>query len=338
MGLLIFNRKKMGCCSSKSSLRDAPPLPAPVEMQAYPVTMDPLPPPPYPGLQPPPPVYQAQHQPQAYIVPPPQPYNRYQPPPPQPFAEYFSYWQIQPHYWNDLMQLSAYDIVIICDDSGSMNEATENGNTRWSELINMLRAVVTLGCLLDTNGIDVIFLNRGMRRNVTSIEQINYMLVQPPGDRTPLSRRCLEAFSMKPADKPQLLLIATDGQPNTCDDPRDPEYDSVQRFYSTIATELYRPDHSFISILKCSGDERETGYLDQMDRDLPHLGKYYTSKNILKFTHLCLDVIDDYLSERDEVLRKQGSNFVYTPGDNIARFLLGAIYPRYDNMDEKFVE
>lgn len=42
-----------------------------------------------------------------------------------------------------------------------------------------------------------------------------------------------------------------------------------------------------------------------------------------------LDVIDDYLSERQEVLRKQGLSFVYTPGDNLARFMLGAIFPRY---------
>jgi hypothetical protein len=51
-----------------------------------------------------------------------------------------------------------------------------------------------------------------------------------------------------------------------------------------------------------------------------------------------IDVIDDYMSEQEEVLRKQGRDFKYTPGDNIARFLLGSIYLRYDNMDEKFVE
>lgn len=42
-----------------------------------------------------------------------------------------------------------------------MRQSTENGKTRWSELIDMLKCVVALGGLLDQDGIDVLFLNRG---------------------------------------------------------------------------------------------------------------------------------------------------------------------------------
>jgi hypothetical protein len=113
-----------------------------------------------------------------------------------------------------------------------------------------------------------------------------------------------------------LLLIATDGQP----DADYPDPDSIAIFRQVLERER-DPDRTFVSILKCSNNDDETGYLDKMDKELRNL-----------------DVIDDYSSEHREVLQKQGPSFVYTPGDNIARFLLGSIYPRYDNMDEKFVE
>lgn len=80
-------------------------------------------------------------------------------------------------------------------------------------------------------------------------------------------------------------------------------------------------DQIYVGVLKCSDNDNETGYLDQMDRQLRNF-----------------DVIDDFESERREVQQKQGPNFNYTPGDQVARFLLGPIFPRYDNMDEKFVE
>lgn len=308
----------MGCCESKEN-REPPPQ---VEMQVYPVQQPVQQPQPYyqpppVGLQPPPPVA---------FQPPPQQFQPQplQPPPiqgiPSHFVAFFTQYNIQQYYWNDLMTLANFDITFVADDSGSMRQETENGNTRWSELVAMLQIVVTLGGLLDSDGIDVIFLNRGARRNVTDMTQISDFLREPPSGKTPLSRRVREAMALA-SHKPQLLLIATDGQPESdATNQRDPNFDSIGVFSSVLANER-NPDKTFVSIIKCSNSERETGYLDQLDHDLRNL-----------------DVIDDYLSEREEVLRKQGHNFVYTPGDNIARLLLGSIYPRYDNMDEKFVE
>lgn len=55
----------------------------------------------------------------------------------------------------------------------------------------------------------------GLRRNVRSVDQIQDMLLEQPNGKTPLSRRVREAMAMRSPQKPQLLLIATDGQPDS---------------------------------------------------------------------------------------------------------------------------
>jgi len=310
---------------------------------------------PYQGLAPPPqqptvalPQQQYQQQPvvQQGLAPPPQQQYQQQPvvqqglaPPPQQqvvqpqyqqpvqqqipdaFAYYFQKYQISPYYRNDLMTLSQFDIIMVLDDSGSMGTATDVGS-RWGELKAMAAAVIDLGVLLDSDGIDVMFLNRGVRRGVRSMNDVQDLFSRPPSGCTPLSKRVREAMALprQSPQKPILMLIATDGVPDTGERYGHPDYDSVDIFRSVLEKER-DPTRVFVSIIKCSDRDNETGYLDKMDREL-----------------INLDVIDDYASERNEVLAKQPRGFTYTPGDNIARFLLGSIYPKYDNMDEKFVE
>lgn len=282
------------------------------------------------GLAPPPPVQQSYVQPVQGLTPPPVQQSYQQPvqglvPPPSlsavdRFRSFFDKYSISPYYHNDLKTLERFDIVVIADDSGSMSMKTENGKTRWSELKEVLTVVIELGSLLDDNGIDILFLNRGTKRGVRSLADVQYMFNEPPRYRTPLSSKTREAMSLGTPGKPMLLLIATDGEPSTVDNKYDPNYDSVDVFRRVLEFER---DSSkvFVGILKCSNNDAETGYLDRMDRELVNL-----------------DVIDDYLTEKAEVQSKQGRNFNYTTGDQVARFLLGPIYPKYDNMDEKFVE
>jgi hypothetical protein len=294
----------------------APPLqqyqqPAPVQGLA--------PPPQQPmvqqGLAPPPQQYQQS------VQQPAAPVQQQQQPIPDAFAYYFQKYQISPYYRNDLMTLSQFDIIMVLDDSGSMGTATDVG-TRWGELKQMAAAVIDLGVLLDSDGIDVMFLNRGVRRGVRSMNDVHDLFSRPPSGCTPLSKRVREAMNLprQNPQKPILLLIATDGVPDTGERYGHPDYDSVDIFRYVLEKER-DPTKVFVSIIKCSDRDNETGYLDRMDREL-----------------LNLDVIDDYASERNEVLAKQPRGFVYSPGDNIARFLLGSVYPKYDNMDEKFVE
>ncbi|KAI8826452.1 hypothetical protein BJ741DRAFT_654445 [Chytriomyces cf. hyalinus JEL632] len=69
-----------------------------------------------------------------------------------------------------LRKLEAYDIVVICDDSGSMNTKSTAGlsasnpfapiPTRWDELKETVTIVTDIACALDGDGIDIYFLNR----------------------------------------------------------------------------------------------------------------------------------------------------------------------------------
>jgi len=264
---------------------------------------------PYVGFQPPP-------QPQVGPMPTPQPLYYQNTLIPPEFANFFASWNISSYFWLDIMSLSAYDICIIADDSGSMNTTTEphTGKTRWDELKDMICSSVTLGGCLDKDGIDLIFLNRGTMRGVSNVSQITKLLENKPTqyDLTPLSSKLREALSYAKPEKPQLILIATDGVPYTGNTATQP--DSVELFCSVLKYE--RRPNTYVSILKCSENPTETAYLDAIDTQFDNL-----------------NVIDDYESELEQIHRNLGPGFVYTRGDNNTRALLGAIFPVYDKMD-----
>lgn len=272
------------------------------------------------GLQPPPQTYQVQQTyevPQAYQV---QQYYEIPPSKVEQYRSFFDKYGISSYYHTDLSSLEQFDIIIVADDSGSMStEDPETGKSRWIELKEVLNVVIELGGILDSNGLDLIFLNRGTRRNVTNINQVQDMFQNPPQFRTPLSQKVREALSFV-SNRPVLLLIATDGEPYTVDDKNDSKYDSVTLFRQVLEFER-NANQVFVGILKCSSNDQDTGYLDVMDKELHHL-----------------DVLDDYISERNQILQRQGRNFNYSPGDHVARLLLGPVYDKYDKIDERFAE
>lgn len=68
--------------------------------------------------------------------------------------------------------------------------------------------------------------------------------------------------------------------------------------------------------MACTDDEESMAYLNEADRNINQL-----------------DVCDDYLSERKEVLAAQGPNYHFTRGDYVTKAMLGAIDPFFDNLD-----
>jgi hypothetical protein len=75
-------------------------------------------------------------------------------------------------------------------------------------------------------------------------------------------------------------------------------------------------DRVFVSFLACTDDESSVAYLNAWDDEL---------KNV--------DVTDDYLSERKEILRAQGSSFKFSYADYVCKMLLGPIDPEIDRLD-----
>jgi hypothetical protein len=111
--------------------------------------------------------------------------------------------------------------------------------------------------------------------------------------------------------KPLYVMIATDGAPTG-------QGETEGRFQEMISNERQLPEGIKISILACTNNDDEVGYLNAADNKKAHL-----------------DVTDDYRSEREEVQRKApnlASNFTrpYWQG----KIILGPIYPDFDNLDE----
>ena len=67
---------------------------------------------------------------------------------------------------------------------------------------------------MDSNGVDVYFLNRDPMLNVTNTQNVHHMFNSPPQGLTPLVpalRRILASKRSLTYEKKLLILIATDG-------------------------------------------------------------------------------------------------------------------------------
>lgn len=222
-------------------------------------------------------------------------------------------YEIDPLFSENLDLLKDFEIVLLIDDSGSMNTPLSDGSghsTRWDELKSVVNIVISITSIYDQDGIDIYFLNRENKTNIKSLEQVSTILDDPPQGLTPLTEN-LTVILDKYQDsvKPVLILIATDGVPynGKCD---------LENFRKL----LIHKDHSkfFVSFLACSDQEKDIGYLNELDFIVPNV-----------------DTLDDYNSERKEVLEAQGKDFSYTFGDHVVRLLLGPICEQLDKLDEK---
>ena len=219
----------------------------------------------------------------------------------------FNKYEISSLFREKLEKLQDFKIVFIIDDSGSMNTPIDDGGphaTRWEELKDVVKTAIDIGSIYNT--LDINFLNRDGLMNVSDFSQISYYFDSSPSGRTPLTKALNSVIQRyNNSNQPILLVIATDGVP-----------DNLESFKNT----LLNKNHSkfFVSFLACSDNESEIGYLNELDNTIPNI-----------------DTLDDYLSEKKEVINAQGNLFSYTYADHIVRLLLGPICPELDKLDEK---
>jgi hypothetical protein len=235
-------------------------------------------------------------------------------------------YEIRPDFVAKLRELESYTVVMVCDDSGSMNTPVQPGPgapkydpysatrppTRWDELCRTTSAVVELASCL-TDSISIFFLNRPPLMNVTSAEQVQTAFrYAPPAGFTPLTRvvgTILSANAQLLAEKRMLLIIATDGEPTT-----DTGTVDVNGFLRLLQQ---KPNNVYVQIMACTDDDRAVGWLNAADNTIPKV-----------------DVTDDYYSEREEILKAQGQSFHFSFGDYVCKALLGPIDPYFDSLDE----
>ena len=236
------------------------------------------------------------------------------------FRELAGRYEIRPDFCAKLRQLEGFEIVMICDDSGSMTHILDKtpGDpfgkkySRWDELKHYVSIVTDIAGVLDQNGLDIYFLNRPGMTGVTHSDQIQTLFQNPPGGYTPIPR-VFQQIMKDNADiireKKMLVLIATDGQPTD-----EVGNNATKEFFQILKT---RHPNIHVSIIACTDDESSMDYLNNIDHVIPSV-----------------DVNDDYNSEKREVQTAQGDNYVFSFGDYVVKTLLGSIDPMFDNLDE----
>eukprot|EP01061_Rhynchopus_euleeides_P047324 TRINITY_DN9440_c0_g1_i1.p1 TRINITY_DN9440_c0_g1~~TRINITY_DN9440_c0_g1_i1.p1 ORF type:complete len:300 (+),score=96.13 TRINITY_DN9440_c0_g1_i1:1477-2376(+) len=223
---------------------------------------------------------------------------------------------------NELAVLEDYDLVVIADDSGSMNLSCvplnqrvlgSAGQTRWGELSETLTMILELATCVIPNPVDVFFLNQPPILGVTSSddERLAQAFKTQPYGGTPLTETLRSVVARKAgSERPVLVLIATDGEPTS--GPAD-----FKKFVrSTIARRDTDGAIFKFQILACTDDDDAVGWLDKFDREFKEV-----------------DVTDDFATERAQILQA-GKVEHFRRSDWVIKALLGSIISKFDNLDE----
>lgn len=220
---------------------------------------------------------------------------------------------IRPDYVEKLKQLEGYEIIFLCDDSGSMTIPTGPGTTRWTYLQDIVNQVVDIALCFDEDGIDLRFLNRPGVSNVTRPEVVAEAFRPKPRGLAPMNAAIKSILEDKKAliaaGKKILIVLATDGEPTDAT-----KKVNIPEFTATLKA---LPENFHLSIVGCTNDETTMYYLNGLDTVLRNC-----------------DVCNDYESEKAEILKAQGKDYVFGPGDYLCKILLGSIDDSFDNLDE----
>jgi hypothetical protein len=241
------------------------------------------------------------------------------------FQQLVGRYEINHTFATKLRALEGYEIVFICDDSGSMNTPLgdlsgpfDKMPSRWDELKQTVSIVVDLASVFDPDGVDVYFLNREPVFHVQSSEQLVPVFAVPPSGPTPIVpvlRRVLHDKQQEIEERKLLILLATDGVPTDNQGHRD-----IRSFEYVLKQERKPANRIPVTIIACTDDDDCIGYLNDWDRKIPNL-----------------DVVDDYRNEKKEIQACQGKNFPFSFGDYVVKILMGGVDSWFDDLDEKKV-
>eukprot|EP01103_Thecamoeba_quadrilineata_P005212 TRINITY_DN15038_c0_g1_i1.p1 TRINITY_DN15038_c0_g1~~TRINITY_DN15038_c0_g1_i1.p1 ORF type:complete len:288 (-),score=32.97 TRINITY_DN15038_c0_g1_i1:144-1007(-) len=250
------------------------------------------------------------------------------------FNQLASQYEINPVFINQLKEIGGIKKVIIVDNSGSMSSILKqpvkydqfnNRYTRWMELRDFMYDAIDIISVTDQQGCDVYPLNNCKPiMNVRFKENIEFLFSTPPGGYTPLTRvykQVLSDNAQEISERGLLIIIATDGEPTD-----DSNRTNIREFKQALTTVKSKYENTraagysgkvYTNIIACTDDDQSMEYLNDWDNIIPRL-----------------DVTDDYVSERKEILRARGHNFKFSRGDYIVKCIVGSTSAYFDNLDE----
>lgn len=215
-----------------------------------------------------------------------------------------------------LTLLRDYEIVIVCDDSGSMNTPIDgHKRTRWDQLRDIVKLILEISVIFDSNGVDIYFLNQNPILNVKDPAHVIKIFSARPSGYTPLASTLAKIFRLPPSsrghEKKLLVFVATDGAPT--DEYGNEDIASVEH---TMRRER-RQETTFVSFLICTDDRENVAYLSEWDQ-----------------TMINVDVTEDFARERERVRHYRGPTFPFSMGDYVVKALVGAIDPQINLINE----
>jgi len=218
----------------------------------------------------------------------------------------------------DLLVLRDYNVVLMIDDSNSMGLPAKRRSiwnplkpppTRWMELQEATFVLIELANCCSGSSVDVFFLNRGQIHNIKSADdaRLSAAFDEEPGGGSPLTETLIQVSAHSRTDKPTLLIVLTDGEPTG----------GFMPFFEELHHVIGQTDAIIkVQIMACTSDPNSIGWLNLLDREFEDV-----------------DVTDDYLSERSEVLKSRKVD-KFTRGDWLVKALLGPISSKFDQWNE----
>lgn len=235
-------------------------------------------------------------------------------------------WRLPKEVALDLVKIALFDVVILCDDSGSM--AFEQNGERIEDLKLILSRVAFACSLFDQDGINIRFLNSQYDGNNISSEAQAMQLVSsvkfsgltPLG--TSLDQKVLQPMLLQPARanalrKPLLVICITDGAP--AGEPVDKVFDVISRAHDELARTRYGPDAVSFQFAQVGDDLKAEAFLASLDAH-PKVGPL-------------IDSTGNYEMESAQFQRMSGQSM--DPTLWLCKMLLGPIDSSYDTKDER---
>jgi hypothetical protein len=228
------------------------------------------------------------------------------------FVDICRKYEISGLFSQHLRALINYKVVIIADDSGSMNTLTNYKEPRWNELCRFVETVFSVTEMVENSPLDVYFLNRTSVVGVQQLQQITDCFQAKPAGPTPIVPILRQVLSQSYdfSYRGRIIIICTDGEPTN-------EANKVDVGQLRHVMVNQRTTTDFVTFLACTDDDDAIGYLNRWDVEMPRV-----------------DVIDDYPNEKKEVQWAQGRGFSFTFGDYVVKTLMGSVTPSLDRLDE----
>ncbi|GAA5907461.1 hypothetical protein JCM5296_006914 [Sporobolomyces johnsonii] len=241
-------------------------------------------------------------------------------------------WRMPLEIAMDLAKLALFDVVLYCDDSGSM--AFEEGGSRIDDLKLIVSRVAYAASLFDDDGIEVRFMNSRVEGNGLRTEQEAMALVQqvkfsgltPLG--TALNNKVIEPLILGPAranrlKKPVLIIAVTDGVPGGED--RYQIVKVITNAVRTLASTRYGADAISLQLAQVGNDMKARAFLEEIDVH-PEVGPM-------------VDTTSNFEQEADD-MSKANPPVDLTPYASLFYLPLGSfgsssIDSSYDTADEK---